>query len=205
MPLLVAIILGHELRCETIRAHANLLSALDKGNRLSGVMLLGGADEAGRPFDEEFSLLQKSVAPTRIKVFGNQTPENISLALNRADLFLSPQGGESACKSGSVMAALAMGCATVLRDGRNAVPLQEGTHFIASDDSPSSVKRFERMAAAGELERVATAGHTWYQRFADWNIIARKYQQALQERVPVAPTQKLDLDLALLSLPAATR
>ncbi|HUA67603.1 MAG TPA: hypothetical protein VMA13_03560 [Candidatus Saccharimonadales bacterium] len=201
----VAILGQHGPRSQTIRAHTNLLRALDKTNRLAGAILMErGRQEAGS-LQEDVALLQRTVSAGRIEVRGELSPEDVSMYLSRADLFLSPYGGEIACKSGAFMAALAAGCPAILCDGRNTAPLQENRHFIASDDSPSSVERFERMVTGGELERIATAGRTWYQRYADWKVIARKYQEALQTRVPIGFSEEPRPAIPLLSLPVPTR
>ena len=200
-PLQVAI-LSKNAFCETIRAHANLLRALDKTNRLDRAMFLGGSSSFNESL-EEVKLMRKYVSP-RIEVRGESSPEDISLALNRADLFLSPHTGESACKSGDVMAALAAGCPVILRDAKNSAPLQEGKHFIASDDSPSSLERFERMVAAGELEQIAAAGRLWYQQYADWKVIARRYQEVLQTPAPFRFSQAPPSEMPLFGLPVAT-
>jgi glycosyltransferase involved in cell wall biosynthesis len=203
-PLRIAILGQDGPRSQTIRAHANLLRMLDKTNRLAGAMLMArGRQEVGL-LPEDAALLQKTVSPGRVEVLGGADADDISMFLSRADLFLSPYGGEVACKSGEFMAALAAGCPAVLRDGRNTAPLQESRHYIASDDSPSSVKRFERMAAGGELERIAIAGRTWYQRYADWKVIARRYQEVLQPPIPVAFSEEPRLKIPLWRLPAAT-
>ena len=202
LPLSVAIIARPGSQSATIRAHANLLRTFDKTNRLAEVMLLGGPGQAAGSLYEQVALLQQSVSPWRIRVYENMKPGDVSLLLNRADLFLSPLGGADACKSGPLMSALAAGCATVLSDGRNAAPLQEGVHFVASDDTPSGVERFGRMAAAGGLQGIASAGRTWYQQYADWKVIAQKYQLALRPPMPVAPAQEPLLAPPLWSLPA---
>jgi len=97
------------------------------------------------------------------------------------NLFLSHCGGELACKSGAFMAALAAGCPAVLRNGENAAPLRESEHFVASDDSHSSVKRFERITENGLLDRIATTGRLWYEKYADWKVIARTYHEAIYQ------------------------
>jgi hypothetical protein len=185
---------------EAVGAHANLLGALDKTNRLAGVMLIGGNSRGAASLNDEMALLQKSVSKKCIKVLDHLTPRDISNCLSRADLFLSAQSGEAACKSGGTMAALAAGCVTILRDGRNTAPLYESEHFIASDDSPSSVKRFERFTMEGKLERIATAGQAWYQRYADWTVVVQKYQEALQSREPVELSE-LRTNSSLWNLP----
>jgi glycosyltransferase involved in cell wall biosynthesis len=204
-PMLVAIMAQEGPRSETIRAHANLLRTLDSTNRLAGAVLIGRLNQGAGALNEELALLHKFVSPDRIKILENRKPEDVSQFLNRADLFVSTAGGETACKSGPVIAALAAGCPVVLRNGQNASPLQEGQHFIASDDSPASVRRFEQMAQGGELERIATAGRIWYKRYADWPVIARKYQEALLAQVAVPPSPVPRMELPLLSLPAPTR
>jgi hypothetical protein len=83
------------------------------------------------------------------------------------------------------MAALAAGCVAVLRDGLDSAPLQERKHFIASNDSSASVKRFMQIISNGEIGRIAITGRTWYQRYADWAVITQKYQELLQGRMPV--------------------
>jgi hypothetical protein len=152
---------------------------LDKKNLLASAMLLGQGLNATRPLRDDVDLLQKCVSRERIEILGELSPEAISISFGRADLFLSHHGGELACKSGAFMAALAARCPAVLRDGENATPLQESEHFIASDDSQPSVKRFEQIAADGHLDRIATAGRLWYEQNADWKVIARKYQEAI--------------------------
>jgi hypothetical protein len=198
-PLLVAISAQNGSGSETIRAHANLLRTFDKTNRLAGVMLLGG------PVNGELALLEKCVSPNRIKVLENVNPGDVSLLLNRADVFLSAQAGAVAGKSAALMSAMSAGCVTVLREGRDAAPLQEGVHFIASDDSSASVERFARMAADGKLEDIASAGRNWYQHYADWKVIALKFQEALETPMPVALVPELRLATPWWSMPATTR
>jgi hypothetical protein len=166
-------------RAATIKAHTNLLRTLDEKNLLGSAMLLGQGLNATRPLTNDVTLLQKCVSRKRIEILGESSPDNISASFGRADLFLSHHGGEHACESGAFMAALAARCPAVLRDGTNAAPLRESEHFIASDDSQPSVKRFEQITADGHLDRIATAGRLWYEQNADWKVIARKYQEAI--------------------------
>jgi glycosyltransferase involved in cell wall biosynthesis len=201
-PLRVAILGQHAPRSETIRAHANLLRTLDKTNRLASVVLMGKGRQASESLKADVALLQKQISPKQIEVLEESGAEDVSMFLSRADLFLSPYGGEIACRSAAFMTALAAGCLAVSRDGHNTAPLQESEHFIASDDSPSSVERFERIAASGELQRIATAGQRWYQQYADWKVVAQKYQEAFQTRVPVELLEEPRLNLPLWSLPA---
>jgi hypothetical protein len=166
-------------RCATVQAHSNLLHTLEKKKLLASATVLGAADtEASK---RDIQLLQKTVSPERIEVLGQLNAEAASHVLARADLLLSHRTGEAACQSGAIMAALGIGCAAVLRDGRNSAPLNEDEHFIASDDSKASVDRFERMTVSGKLESIAAAGQKWYQQHADWKAVARKYSEALFE------------------------
>jgi hypothetical protein len=178
-PLRVAIFGQNSSRVASVRAHANLLGALQKKNLLGSAMLIGKGLKATGPATADLDLLQMCVGRERIEVMGELSPKEVAVSLGRADLFLSHHGGEQACKSGAFMAALAAGCTGVLRDGQNAVPLHESEHFIASDDSPASVERLERMRAQGEWHRIAAAGRLWYERHADWKVIAREYQEAM--------------------------
>jgi hypothetical protein len=198
----IAILARPESQSGTISAHANLLRAVDQTNRLGEVMLVGGSGQTAGELYEQVALLQQSVSPRRIKVYDNMNAGDVSLLLNRADIFLSSLVGANACKSAPLMAALAAGCATVLRDGRNAAPLQESIHFVASDDTPSGVERFGRMAAAGGLEGIASAGRSWYQRSADWKVVAQQYELALQTRIEVFPAQEPLLAPSSWSMPA---
>jgi hypothetical protein len=184
----VAIFGGTGTRAAAVRVHANLLRTLDKKNMLASAILVGsGLDTAGRR-GQDLDLLGKSVSSSRIQVLGESNPQDIAQTLGRAHLFLSPHPAEFACNSGSFMAALAAGCPPVLPNGRNAEPLRENEHFLASDDSPSSVRRFEQLIAEGSLPRLATAGRAWYQRNADWRVIAGEFNLALsQERLREKP------------------
>jgi glycosyltransferase involved in cell wall biosynthesis len=170
----------HWSRSATVRAHANLLRTLEKRNLLGRAMLIGKGLTPGGPPTDDLAFLQKCISRERIVVLGELKPEEVSQSLGRADVFLSPYRGELACKSGAFMAALAAGCPAVLRDGANAAPLHESEHFIASDDTEGSVQRFERIAREGHLERIARAGRDWYERYADWKVIAQQYQQAFE-------------------------
>ena len=178
-PMRVAIFGQNGTRRAAVKAHANLLGALRKKNLLAGAMLMGKGLKADGAGTDEVDLLQKCVGRERIEVLGELSPKEVAQSLGRADLFLSPHCGEGACKSGAFMAALAAGCTGVLRDGQDAAPLHESEHFVASDDTPHSVERLERMKAEGHLERIATAGRLWYETHADWRVIARQYQLAL--------------------------
>jgi hypothetical protein len=175
----VAIFGGAGTRAAAMKVHANLLRTLDQKNMLASAMLLGSGLDAAGQRKQDLDLLGKSVSASRIQVLGELNPRDIAQTLGRADFFLSPHSAEFACNSGSFMAALATGCPPVLPSGRNAEPLRENEHFLASDDSPSSVRRFEQLIADGSLPRLATAGRAWYQRNADWNVIAREFNLAL--------------------------
>ncbi len=177
----VAIFGQNGSREATVRAHANLLGALERKNLLGSAMLIGKGLKAGGSATADVDLLQKCVGRERIEVMGELSPRDVAVSLGRADLFLSHHGGEQACKSGAFMAALAAGCTGVLRDGQNAAPLHESEHFIASDDTPGSVERLEQMRAQGEWPRIAAAGRLWYERHADWKVVAREYREALFE------------------------
>jgi glycosyltransferase involved in cell wall biosynthesis len=183
----VAIFGQKRSRAATIRGHANLLSSLQKKDLLASAMLIGKGLNPSEPPNEEVNLLQKSVARARIEVLGELSPEDVSRSLGNADLFLSHHPAEVACKSGAVMAALAAGCPAVLRDGRNSAPLNESEHFIASNDSQSDVERFEQLAAGGHLERIALAGRSWYERHADWKVVANEYHLALSHHASRPP------------------
>lgn len=206
-PLLVTMMTQAGARTEAINAHANLLRTLDKSGRLAGVSVVGGHDQfvGANALNETLAELRKNVSPARVQVLEHKKSEDVSRLLSQTDLFLSSHFGEAASDSGTLMPALAAGCVAVLRDGRHSAPLQESKHFVASDDSPSSVERFERMAAGGELERIATAGRMWYQRYADWKVIALKYQEALQSPIPLPSMRGAVMNLPLLTLEAPTR
>jgi glycosyltransferase involved in cell wall biosynthesis len=176
-----AVILGPpEARSAAVKAHANLLRTLEAKGILDCAMLLDtGKNDAGA-LAEDVCRLQQCVPGGRMEVLGQLNPAEVSRHLSEADLFLSPCSGEIACNSSSFMAALAAGCPAVLRDGENTAPLQENEHFVASDDSRVSVRRFEQIIADGRLDQIATAGRQWYERYADWNVVARKYDEAIR-------------------------
>jgi len=166
-------------RSATVSAHANLLGTLDRNNLLGCAVLLGKSRNPSDPRTDDLALLRKCVARQRIEVLGELSPQEVSRALGQSDLFLSPYRGELACKSGAFMAALAAGCPAVLRDGENSAPLREGEHFLASDDTDSSVQRLAAMTMSNELPRIAASARTWYELNADWKVIARRYQEVL--------------------------
>ena len=174
-------------RSATIRAHSNLLQTLDRNNLLASAMVIGKGLNSGGRLTLDIENLHKCVSPSRIEVLGELRPEQVSRALAGADLFLSHYPGEWACKSGTFMAALAAGCPAVLHDGKNASPLSESEHFLASDDTPPSVERLRGITEHGHLERIAVAGRQWYEQYADWKVIARRYQELLV-RVSESPT-----------------
>jgi hypothetical protein len=174
------VILGHPgSRATTVKAHANLLRTLEVKGRLASTMLLGTVNNSAGALTEDVCLLRQCVARERIGVLEQLNPADVSRHLAEADLFLSHCSGETATESSAFMAALAARCPAVLRVGKNTVPLNEIEHFIASDDSHASVWRFEQIIADGRLDQIATAGRQWYERYADWNVIARKYHQAI--------------------------
>jgi hypothetical protein len=174
------VILGRpDSRAATVKAHANLLRTLEVKGRIASAMLLStGNDTTGAP-TEDVGLLRQCISPERIGVLGQLNPADVSRHLAEADLFLSHYNGETAPESSAFMAALAARCPAVLRDGENTVSLQEREHFIASDDSHASVWRFEQIIADGRLDQIAMAGQLWYERYGDWNVIARKYHEAI--------------------------
>lgn len=175
-----AVILGNPAaRSATVKAHANLLRTLEVKGMLGSAMLLGAGNIDAQPLAEEVSLLTQCVSRERIEVLGPLTPSDISRHLAGADICLSHLSGAIACRSGAFMAALAARCPAVLCGGEDPAPLRESEHFIASDDSPASVKRFEQIMADGRLDQIATAGRVWYDQYADWSVVARKYQQAI--------------------------
>ena len=180
----VAIFGLHSSRCEAIRVHSNLLRTLDRKSLLSGAMLIGKGSGRNGLAGDDMDLLQRSVSRQRIEVLGELSGEDVAKTLGTADVFLSPHPAEFACKSGACMAAMAMGCAPVLRDGKNAAPLNESEHFIASDDSQDSVARFEQSAAAGQLNRISTMGRLWYEQHANWRLVANRYRLALSLILP---------------------
>jgi hypothetical protein len=102
--------------------------------------------------------------------------------LAEADIFLSHLSAENACESKAFMTALAARCPAVLRNGVHTAPLQESEHFIGSDDSHASVRRLEQIIADGRLDQIAAAGRLWYERFADWNVIARKFHETISQQ-----------------------
>lgn len=178
-----AVILGTpQARCATVKAHANLLRTLAGKGRLASAMLLGTGNGTTGGMTEDVSLLRQCVSPERVEVVDRLNPLDISRHLAGADIFLSHFSGEMACKSSAFMAALAVRCPAVLRDGENTEPLRESEHFIASDDSHASVRRFEQIIAEGRLDQIAAAGRLWYDKYADWSVIAGKYQQAIRHQ-----------------------
>jgi hypothetical protein len=184
----IAILGHHKARCATLRAHAKLLRTWDQKNQLASVTLMGKGQPAHESATPEADLLQQCVSRARIEILGKLSPEDVSLSLGRADLFLSHCQGESACESGALMAALAASCPSVLRDGANAAPLNESEHFLASDDSPQDVQRLEQTAAAGRLDHIGNAGRRWYDQYADWKVVAPQFHAALfQEPVRSNP------------------
>jgi hypothetical protein len=175
-----AVILGTPgSRVATVKAHANLLRTLDVKARLASTMLLGTGNSTAKALTEDIGLLRQCISHERIGVLEPSNPADISRHLAEADLFLSHYSGETASESSAFMAALAARCPAVLREGENTSPLQESEHFIASDDSHASVWRFEQIIADGRLEQIARAGRLWYERHADWNVIAKKYHEAI--------------------------
>jgi hypothetical protein len=175
----VAIFDQPNARRATLNAHSNLLRDLDQKNKLASVTLMGRGLNTNGTLASEIELLQSSLARAPIQILGELSPAQVALSLRRSDLFLSSCRAEAACKSGTVMAALAAGCPSVLRDGEDAAPLNENEHFLASDDSPQSVKRLEETAAEGHLPWIGTAGQSWYHRYADWKVVAHQYKEAI--------------------------
>jgi glycosyltransferase involved in cell wall biosynthesis len=175
----VGIFGGQESRVATIKAHTNLIRTMHNKNLLASAMLLGKGSQTGKMGREDVQLLERYIPYQRIEVRSAQSSDDASKFLGRADVYLSHSSGQLACKSSAFMAALAIGCPSVLCDGGNAEPLREGEHFIASNDSPQSVKRFEDMAITGHLARISTAARSWYERNADWKVIARQYWDAI--------------------------
>jgi len=163
----------------TVESHCNLLRALDRKNLLAIVSLLSKDIIAHDTVKRNKAFLNECVSPDRMAVLGQVSPINVSGFLAEADVLLSNSFGEAACKSGTIMGALAGSCSVVLRDGRNATPLCVDEHFLASDDSPESIKRFEHITTDGQLDRIAKAGRLWYERNADWRIISEKYLELL--------------------------
>jgi hypothetical protein len=182
--LAIAICGDQSYRCATIQAHANLLRTLDKKNLLGKATLAGRRMTDGGP---DIDFLRKCVSRARIEVVDDLNPADLSEVLSRSNILLSDASGELAFKSNVVMSALAVSCPAVLRDGEDAESLNEGEHFIASDDSHSSVNRFEKISADGELNRIALAARLWYDRHADWKVVTKKYREAIWPGTP-SPT-----------------
>ena len=201
-PLRVAVLGEPLFRVDALRRHSNLLRALDQADHLIGVTLIGRRFMTAETVDSDVALLEKYVSSKRIKTLGSLGPEQVALALSQADLILFPFGSRLAFKSESFMSTLATGCAAVLCDAQDAFSLRERKHFIACDDSASSIERFMQIMTSGELERIATAGRTWYQRNADWNVIAQKYQELLQGRLPVEASRERNWNIPIWSRPA---
>ena len=198
-PLRVAVLGAPLFRVDAVRRHSNLLRALDQANHLVGVTLIGRRFTTAETSDPDVALLEKYVSSKRIETLGSLGPEQVALALSQSDLILFPFGSRRALKSGSFMSALATGCAAVLCDARDAFTLRERKHFIACDDSASSIERFMQIMTSGELERIATSGRTWYQRNADWNVIAQKYQELLQGHAPVEASRERSWNVPIWS------
>ncbi len=169
-------IFRHKGSCSpAVRSHHNLLRTLEKKDLLAGVSLLGRALNTSKTAGQDLAFLNGCVSPERVEMQDDLSPADVSGVLGRADFLLSHHLGEAACKSSVIMGALAGHCPVVLRDGRNATPLRENEHFIASDDTPPSIERFQRICADGELDRIASAARLWYERNADWTVISEKY------------------------------
>ncbi|HEX3717569.1 MAG TPA: hypothetical protein VH595_06345 [Verrucomicrobiae bacterium] len=166
-------------RVATIKAHTNLIRTMHNKNLLASAMLLGKGSQTAKMGREDAQLLEKCIPSQRIDVRAAESPGDASRLFGRADIYLSHSSGQLACKSSAFMAALAIGCPSVLCDGGNAEPLSEGEHFIASNDSPRSVNRFEEMAITGHLARISTTARLWYEGHADWKVIARQYWDAI--------------------------
>lgn len=171
-------------RIAAIRAHGNLLRTFDQKKLLGTVVLLGECSDGYRPVTDDVDLLQKRVQSDRIEVVEATDPQTLSNALGNADLLLSNERGAEACNSGSFMAALSTGCPSVLPDGTHADPLIENKHFVTSDDTRLSLERLERMTTSGQLDRIAEAGQMWYDRHADWAVIAQSCFNAVLHSKP---------------------
>jgi hypothetical protein len=165
-------------RTATINAHRNLLRSLRLRNSLAGATLIGEAPKPGTP-QPDLDILQRFVPRESIAISGGTSINVESCSTENPELWLSHVRGELACGSATFMNALASNSVAVLRDGRNAAPLQEGQHFIASDDSESCVRRFEQLAQGGRLSRIATLGRLWYERHCGWRLIASSFQQVI--------------------------
>ena len=204
-PLRVAIWGEPLFRADTLRRYSNLLHTLDKANRLACVMLIGRRFITSEAVEPDVAFLKKNISSKRIETLRVSCLERVALALSQSDLILFPFGGRVAFKSGCFMSALATGCAAVLCDGKDTFSLQEGKHFIACDDSASGIQHFMQIINSGELEQISTAGRTWYQRHADWNVIARKYQELLQGHLPAEATREHLQNFPIWSQPTPVR
>jgi hypothetical protein len=185
-----AVIFGQaRTRASVVQSHSRLLRTLEAKGLLDCVVVIGKGVTAT---SADIKLLRGCVAGERVKIRGELPAQQVSSAIAEADLFLSNYRAEWACKSGSLMAALAAGCPAVLCDGKNAEPLREDEHFVVSDDSSSSVTRLAGLVKSNELVRIAGRAYEWYREHADWNVIARRYREMYAVAVrPMVTTQAM--------------
>lgn len=166
-------------RILAVKAHHNLLAELVERRLLEQIIVVGKGAKAGEISSIDVQALLNVVPPAKIKVLGETEPSEIADQFVQADFYLSFCEAYLACKSTSLMAALACGCPPVLREGLNSEPLQAEKHFLVCDGSRQGITNFIRKVENGALKTVGTAGQQWYQKNADWELIANKWQNFL--------------------------
>jgi glycosyltransferase involved in cell wall biosynthesis len=171
-------------RILTVEAFVPFLRELEARQALASVAIVGdGARRAPDPSPEVRALLG-ALPAGRVVVHGRCPPEQVARACGGSDLFLSYYPAALACKSSTLLTALACGCPPVLRDGADAAPLVPGREFLVCDGTPADVDRFLAAAADGALAKAARAGQEWYRRHADWPVTGRRYAELLAGLLP---------------------
>lgn len=170
-PVTVAVFGLEATRCRSVRTHERLLRALDAAGLLREVRVIGrGAGAAAA----EVRGLRSWLPADRVVTTGDASAEEASRRLAGADLFLSCYPSRWACKSGALMAALACGCAPLLREAAAAEPLAADRELLVCDGSDRSVARFVERVRTMPLGPVGQAGWRWQGLHAAWPATAER-------------------------------
>lgn len=161
-------------RLRTVQRHRQLLTALQAQGLLKQVIIMGSGSAQPPDASAEVKLLSQYLPTDKITVVGQCDPLKVKQHFTNASFHLSYYPAQLACKSSTLMTALACGCPVVLLDDQNAAPLSAGHEFLACDGSQEAIQRFIQQAYGGILSRVGQAGHDWYCEHASWPIIGAR-------------------------------
>jgi hypothetical protein len=163
-------------RLQTLSRHLPLLAELHRQSLLGRLVLIGPGAKVGSP---DATLAQQVMSLDRVELCGEIPAAAVADKFAEEDFALSSYPAELACKSGSLMAALANGCPVILNDDTRSEPLMSGHHFLRCDGTPTGIEQLIANIRGGALDQLSNGGREWYETNASWPVAGKQFARLL--------------------------